>query len=44
VWGENGEPDKKQDKDHMNDAGGYFIVYDYPVIKPASNTKIEFRI
>jgi len=38
VWGDNGEPDKKQNKDHMNDAGGYFIAYDYPVIKPQVST------
>ena len=44
TWADNGEPDKTQNNDHMNDAGGYFIVYDYPLIKPASNTKIEFRI
>lgn len=34
VWNESGEPDKTQDKDHPNDAGGYFIVHDYPVVKP----------
>lgn len=33
VWN-NGEPDKKQGKDHPNDAGGYFIHRIYPVVKP----------
>jgi hypothetical protein len=36
VWNDNGEPDKTQGKDHANDAGGYFIAYDYPVIKPVA--------
>ena len=34
VWDKNGEPDKKADNDHPNDAGGYFIVKDFPIIKP----------
>ena len=34
VWGENGEPDKTADNDHPNDAGGYFIVKQFPIIKP----------
>jgi hypothetical protein len=42
VWTENGEPDKKQGKDHTNDAGGYFIEHDYPIIKPVSNLNIKF--
>lgn len=29
----NGEPDKTNDTDHPNDAAGYFIVTDYPVLK-----------
>jgi len=32
VWSDQGEPDKTQNNDHMNDAGGYFIVYDYPIV------------
>lgn len=31
AWSESGEPDKKSGHDHANDAGGYFIVHDYPV-------------
>lgn len=33
VWAENGEPDKSQDNDHTNDAGGYFIHKEYPIIR-----------
>ena len=44
TWNSNGEPDKTQGKDHANDAGGYFIAYDYPVIKPAVNIPISFAI
>ena len=40
VWGENGEPDKSADNDHQNDAGGYFIESEYPVIKPVTNLNI----
>ncbi|MBP1034845.1 terminase family protein [Serratia fonticola] len=35
VWDEKtGEPDKKSGKDHANDAGGYYIVKQFPIIKP----------
>jgi hypothetical protein len=40
TYGENGEPDKKAGLDHLNDAFGYFLAYDYPVIKPALNINI----
>lgn len=33
VWADNGEPDKSGGQDHTNDAGGYFIVKDYPVVR-----------
>ena len=33
VWADNGEPDKSAGHDHTNDAGGYFIVKDYPVVR-----------
>lgn len=36
VWAENGEPDKKTGNDHRNDAGGYHIHFDYPIIKPVT--------
>lgn len=32
AYDANGEPDKKSDHDHPNDAGGYFIVNQYPVV------------
>lgn len=44
IWADNGEPDKKQGKDHANDAGGYFIAYDYPLIKPAHDIGLRFVI
>jgi hypothetical protein len=42
VWGDDGKPDKKQGKDHTNDAGGYFIYQDYPIIKPDHSLKVKF--
>ena len=42
VWAANGEPDKTQGNDHANDAGGYFIHRDYPIIKPAINFNMGF--
>lgn len=42
VWSANGEPDKTQGKDHANDAGGYFIAHDYPIIKPSVVMPIKF--
>lgn len=35
AYDDRGEPDKKQDLDHLPDAGGYFIAHDYPLIRPA---------
>ena len=32
-WGKTGEPDKTTGHDHINDAAGYFIVRDYPLIR-----------
>jgi hypothetical protein len=31
-WDDKGEPDKKTGHDHPNDAGGYFISFEYPVV------------
>jgi hypothetical protein len=42
VWNDNGEPDKTQNKDHANDAGGYFIAFEYPVIKPVAKLAVGF--
>lgn len=33
-YDDNGEPDKSTDHDHPNDAGGYFMVWRWPVVKP----------
>lgn len=39
AWADNGEPDKKSGHDHPVDAGGYFIVKDYPIIKRTARTQ-----
>ncbi|WP_236175355.1 terminase large subunit domain-containing protein [Pseudomonas pseudonitroreducens] len=33
VWAESGEPDKSQGADHANDAGGYFIHNQFPIVR-----------
>lgn len=33
AWAPNGEPDKTSGHDHINDAAGYFIVKDFPVVR-----------
>lgn len=38
IWGNNGLPDKKEGLDHKPDAAGYYIHYEFPIIKPASGT------
>ena len=43
AYNQHGEPDKKQGLDHFPDAGGYFIHYEYPVIKPATTTKLRMN-
>lgn len=40
VWSDKGEPDKKAGKDHKPDAGGYFIHFRFPIIKPAANINL----
>lgn len=42
VWAPNGEPDKTQDNDHPNDAAGYFIHKEYPIVKPVTALKLGF--
>lgn len=39
AYDKNGEPDKQNDKDHPNDAGGYFISYEFPLTKPKIKRK-----
>lgn len=36
-----GQPDKKSGKDHMNDAGGYPVVFRNPVVKPVSVNSVS---
>lgn len=33
AYDKNGEPDKSGDHDHPNDAGGYFLVKNWPIVK-----------
>ncbi len=42
AYDKNGEPDKSSGLDHINDAGGYAIAYEFPVEKPASHVQIRF--
>lgn len=39
-WAENGEPDKSGDLDHPNDAAGYFIHKEFPLVKPAHTIRM----
>ena len=38
TFDKNGEPDKKSGKDHMPDAMGYLIAYDYPIVQKRART------
>lgn len=33
AWAANGEPDKTSGHDHLPDGAGYFISYDYPIVR-----------
>ncbi len=43
VYDKNGEPDKKGGKDHQNDATGYPIAYEMPIVKPCIETNIRMN-
>lgn len=43
AWGNNGEPDKSTGHDHHNEAAGYFIHFEYPVVKPVAFSQ-PFRL
>ena len=42
VWADNGEPDKTAGNDHTNDAGGYFLHRDYPLVRPVAAINMRF--
>lgn len=44
VYDKNGQPDKKNGKDHQNDATGYPIAYEMPVRKPVAQINTRFAI
>ncbi|MBA3755568.1 MAG: terminase [Nitrosomonas sp.] len=39
AYDSNGEPDKTTGNDHGNDALGYFVVYEMPIVHPTSQSK-----
>lgn len=41
AYNNNGEPDKAQGLDHLPDGGGYFIHYEFPLVKPAMNINLK---
>lgn len=40
AYDANGEPDKKTGFDHQNDASGYPIAYEFPIIRPIARLRI----
>lgn len=42
VYDDNGMPDKKNGKDHQNDATGYPIAYEMPIRKPVAKIPVLF--
>jgi phage terminase large subunit len=44
TYDQNGEPDKKEGKDHQNDASTYPIAYEMPIIRPITNINIGMVI
>lgn len=44
VYDERGEPDKKSGVDHQNDATGYPIVYELPIVKPVISMPVTFAL
>lgn len=43
-YDDHGEPDKKTGHDHANDAGGYFMVSRWPVVRPPQSTVKPLRL
>ena len=44
AYNDKGEPDKTQGLDHHPDAGGYYIHYEHPLIKPAMEVDLRMMI
>jgi hypothetical protein len=43
-YDKNGDPDKTGGLDHAIDAGGYFITYKFPVVKPTVSHSVAFNL
>lgn len=43
VYDDAGQPDKKNGKDHQNDATGYPIAYEMPIRKPIAQIPVNFN-
>ncbi|PHM22226.1 terminase large subunit domain-containing protein [Xenorhabdus ehlersii] len=43
IWSPSGEPDKTAGFDHTNDAGGYYISFEYPIVRTDLTKKINFN-
>ncbi|AUY25498.1 terminase large subunit domain-containing protein [Mixta calida] len=43
IWADNGEPDKSAGNDHTNDAAGYFIIKDFPIIRKMVHAPVKYR-
>lgn len=44
VYDKFGMPDKSSGIDHVNDAGGYFIAYKYPIVRPVTKLRRKIRM
>ena len=44
VYNDAGEPCKSKGNDHKPDAGGYFISYEYPIIKPIAQGSYSWQM
>ncbi|MDF1685351.1 MAG: terminase family protein [Parvibaculaceae bacterium] len=40
-YDKNGQPDKKSGVDHQNDAFGYPVAYEIPILRPSSNVRFN---
>lgn len=44
AYDKNGEPDKSGNNDHQNDATGYPIAYEMPIVKPVIHIPVTFSL